>query len=509
MNEMKIYLEMRDIHKIFSVNKTKALDGANLILEKGTIHTLLGENGAGKTTLMRILCGLERMDHGQIFYEGKPVTVRNLNDARKLGIAMVHQHFNLIEDFTALENIFLQRISSKYLASCNLKSAEQEINEIMKQTNLVLDLRKKTKDLSVEEKQKLEILRTLYMKAELLILDEPTSYLSEIESEQLLKVMRNLKKLGKTIVFITHEITDAISVADHITVLRKGRTVYSSKGEKPSFEKLAYLMAGETEAVRNKRRSDSQKVLLKVDRLTLKAERRLVGPVSFDIKEGEIAGITGFTLNGATEILEAIAGMRKILSGRIDFQGVDITFKKIKERRKVGLAYIPQQKTQIGLSLQLSIADNLIVTNYERFSHFGWLSLKELEAWSNRVVKKYQIKADSIWQTIETLSGGNQQRVLLARELEIKPKLFIASNPTAGLDLRSVSLLRKALLRLCEEGSSILLYSTDLEEILDLCDRIFVLSKGTLVEEFVNDSSVTKAKLIEAMLSHEKDSVLA
>ncbi|MEJ5229123.1 MAG: ABC transporter ATP-binding protein [Pseudothermotoga sp.] len=505
---MKIYLEMRDIHKTFSVNKTKALNGANLVVEKGTIHALLGENGAGKTTLMRILCGLEKMDYGQIFLDGEPVTIRNLNDARKLGIAMVHQHFSLIEDFTALENIVLQRMAWS-LTTLDLKSAEQEVSKIMTQTGLVLDLRKKTRDLSVEEKQKLEILRAVYMKAELLILDEPTSYLSEIESEQLLKVMRNLKELGKTIIFITHEITDAISVADHITVLRNGRTVYYSKDEKPSFEKLAYLMAGETNVVRSKRRRDSQKVLLKVDRLTFETEKQLVGPISFDTKEGEIVGLVGFAFSGAAEILEAIAGMRKILSGKIDFQGVDITFKTIKERRKIGLAYIPQQKTQIGLSLQLSIADNLIATNYERFSHFGWLSWKEVEGWSKKVVEKYQIKVDSIWQRIETLSGGNQQRILLARELELRPKLLIASNPTAGLDLRSVSLLKEIFLKLRQEGSSILLYSTDLGEILDLCDRIFVLSKGALAEEFLNDGSVTKTKLIEAMLSREKNSVLA
>lgn len=490
---------MKEIYKTFPISNTIALKGATLCVKKGTIHALLGENGAGKTTLMKILCGLEKMDNGKIFLNGKQVSIRNHHDALKHGIAMVHQNLSLIEDFTSLENIVLQKMPSKYSVFLDSVKAKKLVNKIIEQNRIFVDLDKKVADLPIAERQKIEILRILYLSADILIFDEPTSYLTELESEQLFKVMKNLKETGKTIIFITHNAQDALAVSDQITVLRNGTTVYSSNENKPSLKELSWLMAGETEIVRKQANHGNKKVLVEVENLIFKTEKRIVGPISFQIKENEILGVIGFDASGAVELTEVITGMRKTLQGRLNFIGKDITSYDISKRRKIGIGYIPQKKIQIGLSTNLSIAYNLIINNYVEFSYLGWLKHKKIEEWSNQIIKEYEIKASSVWQPIETLSGGNMQRVVIARELKSKPRLLITCNPTSGLDLRSVNLVHKIFLKLCEQKLSILIYSSDLDEILKICDRILVMSKGKLVKQFENDRSLTKNKLIEAM----------
>lgn len=506
---MSLHIEMREIYKTFPISHTKALKGANLCVEKGTIHALLGENGAGKTTLMKILCGLEKMDSGKIFLNAKQVSIRNHHDALKYGIAMVHQNLNLIEDFTALENIVLQKMPSKYLLFFDSTKAKKMINNIMEQNGIFVDLQKKAADSPVAERQKIEILRVLYLAADTLIFDEPTSYLNELESEQFFKVMKKLKESGKTIIFITHNAQDALAVSDKITILRNGVTVYSSKGSKPSLRELTLMMAGETPAFRKQFVCGSRKNLLKVENLTFRTQRQIIGPISFELKEGEILGVIGFGSSGAVELTEAIAGMRKILNGRITFHGKDITEKDIAERRRIGMGYIPQKKTQVGLSTKLSVAYNLMINKYKELSHLGWLKCKKIQEWSNQLIEEFEIKAFSPWQPVETLSGGNMQRVVIARESRSMPRLLIACDPTSGLDLRSTNFVHKIFLRLCEQGSSILIYSSDLDEILKICDRILVIFKGKLIREFDNDGSVTKNELIEAVLSNESRAELA
>ncbi len=509
VSEMSPHIEMREIYKTFPISHTIALKGANLCVERGTIHALLGENGAGKTTLMKILCGLERMDSGKIFLKAKQVSIRNHRDALKYGIAMVHQNLNLIEDFTALENIILQKMPPKYLLFFDSTKAKQMINNVMEQNGIFVDLQKKAADLPVAERQKVEILRVLYLGAEILIFDEPTSYLNELESEQFFKVMKKLKESGKTIIFITHNAQDALAVSDKITILRNGVTVYSSKGSRPSLSELTLMMAGETEIVRKQFTGYGSKKVLQVENLVFKSERQIVGPISFEIKEGEILGLIGFNSSGAVELTEAIAGMRKTLNGKITFHGKDITEKDMAERRKLGVGYIPQKKTQVGLSTKLPVAENLIINKYKELSCLGWLKYKEIGEWSNKLIEEFEIKVFSPWQPVETLSGGNMQRVVIAREVRSMPRLLIACDPTSGLDLRSVNFVHKKFLKLCEEGSSILMYSSDLDEILKICDRILIMSKGKLVAQYEKDPSLTKNKLIEAILSNESRAELA
>lgn len=506
---MSPHIEMREIYKTFPISHTTALKGANLCVEKGTIHALLGENGAGKTTLMKILCGLEKMDSGKIFLKAKQVSIRNHRDALKYGIAMVHQNLNLIEDFTALENIVLQKMPSKYLLFFDFTKAKKTINNIMEQNGIFVDLQKKVADLPVAERQKIEILRVLYLAADTLIFDEPTSYLTELESEQFLKVMKKLKESGKTIIFITHNAHDALAVSDKITILRNGVTVYSSKESKPSLRELTLMMAGQTQVFRKQFVYGNRKNLLKVENLTFRTQRRIIGPISFELKEGEILGVIGFGSSGAVELTEAIAGMRKTLQGKITFHGKDITEKDIAERRRIGMGYIPQKKTQVGLSTKLSVAYNLMINKYKELSHLGWLKYKKIEEWSNQLIEEFEIKALSPWQPVETLSGGNMQRVVIAREARSMPRLLIACDPTSGLDLRSTNFVHKIFLRLCEQGSSILIYSSDLDEILKICDRILVIFKGKLIREFDNDGLLTKNELIEAILSNESRAELA
>lgn len=497
---MNSCVEMKEIYKTFQVNRTVALKGASLYVEKGTIHALLGENGAGKTTLMRILCGLEKMDSGKIFLNGMEVHIKNHHDALRHGIAMVHQNLSLIESFTGLENIVLQKMPSKFFVFLDLKQAKKTINRIMEQSGIFVDLDKKISDLSVAERQKVEILRVLYLSADILIFDEPTSYLTELESEQFFKVMENLKKSGKTIIFITHSVQDALMMSDQITVLRNGVTVYSSK-EKPSPRELSQIMAGETQIVRKETICEGKKVLLRAENLTFKIEKKVFGPISFQIKENEILGIAGFNSSGAVELIETIAGTRKVSDGRLTFLGKEITHDSIGERRKAGIGYIPH--IQKALSMDLPVVYNLIVSNYREFSHLGWLDYRKIEEWTDRLVREYEIKISSVWQPARTLSGGNLQRVVVAREIKLNPKLLIACDPTRGLDLKSANSVHRIFLKLCEQNSSILIYSSDLDEMLKICDRILVISKGRLVEEFENNPSLTKSRLIEAMLSYE------
>lgn len=500
---MSACVEMREIYKTFPTSHTVALKGANLRVEKGTIHTLLGENGAGKTTLMRILCGLEKMDSGKIFLNGKQVNIKNQHDGLKHGIAMVQQNLSLIEDFTSLENIVLQKMPSKFFAFFDSSKAIETINKIMEQNNLFVDLDRKVADLPIAERQKTEILRILYLAADILIFDEPTSYLTEVESEQFFKVVKKLKKSGKTIIFITHNVQDALTISDQITILRNGITVYSSDENKPSVKELSQIMAGETEVIRKQPTNRIKKNLLTVENLTFATDRQIIGPVSFHVREGEILGVVGFGSSGAIELTETIAGMRRASQGRLIFLGKDITFQDIGERRKIGIGYIPQKKIQIGLSMSLPTAYNLIISNYKKFSYLGWLKHKKIEEWSDQLLKEYEIKTSSVWHPVEILSGGNMQRVVIARELSSKPKLLITCDPTSGLDLRSTNFVHRAFLNLCEQKSSIFIYSSDLDEILRICDRILVMSKGKLVKHFENTHMMKKSELIEAMLSNE------
>ncbi|MFN3283262.1 MAG: ATP-binding cassette domain-containing protein [Pseudothermotoga sp.] len=363
--------------------------------------------------------------------------------------------------------------------------------------------------MTVAERQKIEILRVLYLAADTLIFDEPTSYLNELESEQFFKVMKRLKESGKTIIFITHNAQDALAVSDKITILRNGVTVYSSKESKPSLRELTLMMAGQTQVFRKQFLYGNRKNLLKVENLTFRAQRRIIGPISFELKEGEILGLIGFGSSGAVELTEAMAGMRKTLNGKITFHGKDVTEKDIAERRKIGMGYIPQKKTQVGLSTKLSVAYNLIINKYKELSFLGWLKYKKIKEWSNQLIEEFEIKAFSPWQPVETLSGGNMQRIVIAREARSMPRLLIACDPTSGLDMRSTTFVHKIFLRLCEQGSSILIYSSDLDEILKICDRVLVIFKGKLMRELDNDGSLTKNELIEAILSNESRAELA
>ncbi|HBJ80533.1 MAG: riboflavin transport system ATP-binding protein [Pseudothermotoga sp.] len=497
----KVFVEMRGIFKTFFPSNTIALKGANFVLRAGKIHALLGENGAGKTTLMKILCGLERMDSGEIFINGNPVQIKSPGDALHLKIAMVHQHLALIDDFTALENIILQKVPLKNLVFLDKNSAQKHVERLFSESKLEVNLNSKIKDLTMAERQKVEILRALYLGAQLLIFDEPTTYLSEHEAENFYRLIKWLKQNGKTVVLITHDIKEACDISDEITVLRNGRTVFSSSNKGVSHEKIAEMMVGRTKILLTKKEKKCGKVVLSVRNLSL-PEETMVRNISFEISAGEIVGFAGLANSGVLDILEALIGLRKIANGEIIFFGENIEHKSVKERRKCGISYIPQNRTQVGVSADLSILENLLAIkyyekNFTRFKYF--LNYKTVENWARELLKKFDIQTKSVWQPVSTLSGGNIQRLLIARELSAVPKLLIASDPTAGLDVHSTAMVHKFLLNLRNDNVAVILYSSDLEELLKICDRIIVVKDGTLKDEFVVDENISKVKLFGVM----------
>lgn len=457
-----------------------ANDHVDFTLFPGEIHALLGENGAGKTTLMNILYGIYQPNEGEIYVKGRKVEIRNPKDAMRLGIGMVHQHFLLIEKHTVAENIalgFAKRIVNP------LDEVRARIREFAEKYNLKVDPDAYIWQLSVGEQQKVEIIKSLCAGAEILILDEPTSVLTPQEANDLFNILRRMRAEGKGIVFITHKLAEVFAVADRVTVMRKGRVVDTLPVEKATRGDLARMMVGREVVFTVERRpAEVGKPVLEVENLVVLGDRsrEAVRGVSFQVREGEILGVAGVAGNGQRELVHAIVGLRKVKSGTVRILGVDTTNKSPREIAELGVGHIPEERLKYGIVPNLSVAENSILKSYYKSPYRKGLTIDYSEVRRNaeNLINEYGIVVPSPETPAKLLSGGNMQKLIVGRELKRRPKLIIALNPTFGLDVGATEYIRKILLEQRDAGAAILLVSGDLDEVLQLSDRIAVMFNG-------------------------------
>jgi len=506
---MEAVLELRGITKRFP--GVLANDRIDLTLNQGEIHALLGENGAGKTTLMNILYGLYAPDEGEVIVRGKQVDIHDPGDAISVGIGMVHQHFMLIPVFTVTENVMLGEESLRFGDFLDRSIAAEQIQQISEQYHLEVDPTCYVKDIPVGVQQRVEIIKLLYREADILILDEPTAVLTPQEADELFKIMRSLVEQGKSIIFITHKLREVMDVADRITVLRRGAVVGSTTPEKADQQMLAEMMVGrEVQLGVEKDKPKVGEVVLEVDKLVVLDDRKQVAvdDVSFDLRSGEILGIAGVQGNGQTELVEAVTGLRSPLGGRIDLLGTDITHATPREITELGSAHVPEDRQQDGLVLPFSVADNLVLNTYYLPPFSEGVVLQEdaiLEAAETRI-EQFDIRTPSALTPAGSLSGGNQQKVIVAREFSRPIKLLVASQPTRGLDVGSIEYIHKRIVEKRDEGTGVLLVSPELDEIMELADRIAVMYRGKIVA-VVPGSEATKEQigLLMAGITPEAD----
>jgi general nucleoside transport system ATP-binding protein len=471
-----------------------ANDHIDFALEHGEIHALLGENGAGKSTLMNILYGLYAPDSGQVLINGSEVHLESPNDAIARGIGMVHQHFMLIPPLTVTENIILgdetlrpaTRVLGR-LALLDRSSAAARISELSAKYSLAVDPYAYVKDLTVGAQQRIEIIKALYRAADILILDEPTAVLTPQEADELFDIMRGLAKQGKSIIFITHKLREVFAVADRITVLRLGKTIGTVPTRGATQAQLAEMMVGRKVILSVEKREKEPGIpALAVAGLTVLNERRLVSVsnVSFEVHGGEVLGIAGVQGNGQTELADALTSLRKVESGTIRLLGHDITHASPRQVIEAGVAHIPEDRQKHGLVLTYPIADNLVLSTYylPPFSHGIELDQQAIAANAETQIKKYDIRTPSALTSAGSLSGGNQQKVIVARELSRVTQVIIAAQPTRGLDVGSIEFIHKQLIAARDFGVAVLLISAELDEIMALSDRIAVMYKGAILD---------------------------
>ena len=480
-------IEMKGITKYFASTQVRANDHVDFSAEQGEVHALVGENGAGKTTLMSILYGLVKPDEGEILIDAQKVRIGHPDDAIKHGIGMVHQHFKLIPSFTVAQNILLG-IEPDQACFLNQQKENELVAELAKKYNLPVDPTARIWDLPVGMQQRVEILKVLQRNAKILVLDEPTAVLTPQEVNELITVIRGLSKLGYTIVFITHKLIEVMSVADRVSVMRAGRMVGTKKVSETSIPELARMMVGREVLLRVKKKEIQRgEVVLEARDLSVSDVNGLaaISHVSFDVHKGEIVAIAGVSGNGQTELVEAISGMLSLDGGEILFRGKSINQTSVGERRDMGMAHIPEDRMVVGLNLQTTLDENLIVSryNHSEFSRYGFLLMKTISDFAEKVVRAFSISAAQPGEGISMLSGGNLQKVVVGRELSGDPSFIIANQPTRGLDVGSIEFVHKTLIEERDKGAGVLLVSVELDEVLALSDRILVLYRGKIQGE--------------------------
>ncbi len=482
---MEYVVEMLNIRKEFP--GIVANDNITLTLKKGEIHALLGENGAGKSTLMGVLFGMYQPEQGIIKVNGEQVHINNPNVANRLGIGMVHQHFKLVENFTVTENIILGSEPIKNGVVLDVNSAAKRIEELSKYYGLNVDPHAKIEDISVGMQQRVEIIKMLFREAEVLIFDEPTAVLTPNEIDELMKIMRNLIKEGKSIIIITHKLKEIKAVAERCTVIRRGKYIGTVNVAESSEASLAEMMVGRHVSFNvDKEESKPGEMVLEIDSLSVKNNRKVLGLKNFSItvRKGEIVGIAGVEGNGQSELVEAITGLRKAESGKILLNGEDITTLPVRKRIDKGIAHIPEDRQKRGLVLDYTLQSNMVLEVYNKppFSKHGILKVSVMKEYAKKILEKFDVRSGEGEVSIaRTLSGGNQQKAIIGRELELDPELLVAVQPTRGLDVGSIEYIHKRLIEHRDKGKAVLLISLELDEVLQLSDRIAIVNNGELI----------------------------
>ena len=501
-------LELRGITKRFP--GIVANDHIDLDLRRGEVHALLGENGAGKSTLMNVLYGLYHPDEGEILIDGEPVRVASPREAIARGIGMVHQHFMLIPVMTVAENIVLAVEPTRELVFLDYDAARSRVRELATSFGFTIDPDSLIQDITVGLQQRVEILKALYRRADILILDEPTAVLTPQEAVELFGILRNLTREGMSIIFITHKLNEVLEIADRVTVLRRGKMIETLATAGATEESLAKLMVGRDVLLRvEKGESTLQEPVLIVEDLDVLDDRGLekVRGVSFDVRGGEIVALAGVDGNGQTELIDAITGLRRPERGRILVEGVDVTRENARHHFDLGVGHIPEDRQRRGLVLEFSIAENLALHDYRKRpgSRFGWLYPKRLIEKARRLIKEFDVRGGGPRTHGRALSGGNQQKVILAREIDRDPRVLVAAQPTRGLDVGAIEFVHRRLVEERDEGRAVLLVSLELEEVLSLADRILVIYEGRIVGEF--PPTATEEELGVAMTGGRREAV--
>ncbi|NJE61076.1 ABC transporter ATP-binding protein [Thermococcus sp. 21S7] len=498
MEEQTPVLEMREIVKVYP-DGTRALKGVTLKVYEGEILGLLGENGAGKTTLMKVLFGMLKPTKGKIFLRGNEVRFKSPADAIANGIGMVHQHFTLVEVFNALENIILGMEGHELLSKIDVENARKKLQRLMDELNFQVPLDVPVENLPVGVQQRIEILKMLYRDVDILILDEPTAVLTPIEVKELFAVLRKLREQGKTIIFISHKLNEVMELTDRVTVIRKGEVVGTVKTSEATPQLLARMMVGRDVVLRiEKPPKEPGEVIFRVEDLWVKGDRGedAVRGLTFEVRAGEIFGIAGVEGNGQSELIEAITGLRKVERGKVYLKGADITGKKPRELYDMGMAHVPEDRTHMGLILEMSVMENSILGMHWRkeFSKGFLLDWDKVEAHAKRLIEEFEVSAPGTKAPVKSLSGGNQQKLIVAREVSKKPEFIIAAQPTRGVDVASTEYIRNYLVKLRNENKAVLLVSADLDEVLQLSDRMAIMYEGQFMG-IVKPDEVTEEQI--------------
>lgn len=509
--EEQFAIEMLNITKVFP--GIIANDNITLQLKKGEIHALLGENGAGKSTLMSVLFGLYQPEGGVIKKDGVEVKINNPNDANDLGIGMVHQHFKLVECFTVLDNIILGVEPTEH-GFLKKSEARKKILELSEKYGLHVDPDAYIEDITVGMQQRTEILKMLYRDNEILIFDEPTAVLTPQEIEELMQIMRNLAAEGKSILFISHKLNEIMAVSDRCSVLRKGKYIGTVNTKDTTMEELSSMMVGRNVNFHvDKTTAKPGEVVLEVEGLTVASKihkNNAVKDVSFKVRAGEIVCIAGIDGNGQTELVYGISGLEPVKSGTIKLNGQDITKASIRKRSVSGMSHIPEDRHKHGLVLDYSLEYNLILQTYFKStftSPIGFLKRKPIREYANKLIEMYDIRSgQGAVTTARSMSGGNQQKAIVAREIDKSPDLLIAVQPTRGLDVGAIEFIHKQLIKHRDEGKACLLVSLELDEVMDVPDRILVMYEGEIVGE-LDPKNTTEEELGLYMAGAKRDEV--
>lgn len=489
-------IEMRDITKVFG--EFVANDKINLHLRKGEIHALLGENGAGKSTLMNMLAGLLEPTSGEIAVNGQVVNLDSPSKAASLGIGMVHQHFMLVEAFTVAENIILGSELTKN-GVLDIAGASKEIKALSERYGLAVDPSAKVADISVGAQQRVEILKTLYRGADILIFDEPTAVLTPSEIDELMAILKNLVKEGKSIILITHKLDEIRAVSDRVTVIRRGKSIETVEIAGATNADLAEMMVGRSVSFKTeKQASQPKEVVLSIKDLVVNENRGVpaVKNLSLDVRAGEIVGIAGIDGNGQSELIQAITGLRKVESGSIELKGDSIVDLHPRQITELSVGHVPEDRHRDGLILEMMISENIALQTYYKEPHSknGILNYSNITSYAKKLMEEFDVRAASEFVSAAALSGGNQQKAIIAREIDRDPDLLIVSQPTRGLDVGAIEYIHKRLIEERDNGKAVLVVSFELDEILNVSDRIAVIHDGK-IQGIVSPETTNKQEL--------------